>query len=252
MSRTDAARAEVVVRPIRFTDHLPQMREFLSLLGFSLRVSRAESWATMVGGSGQVALHDAAITAARPGQTALMFEVADAEALATRFAEAGLAEIETYDEAWGRVLRVQGDGDTQLCFDVRPTDFYGYRLDEPRPEHGIVSMPLLYGPPTGPLDRLLSAAGLVRLDEGDDESWRVWSSTGGGLVARHPAGDDRPPGTVHLAFRTGEPLTDLASRLTAAGYADVTLSEEFGGELTVTDPDGQNVLVLPAPENHLS
>lgn len=252
MSKTDITRAEVVVRPIRFTDHLPRMREFLSLLGFSPRVSRAESWVTMVGGSGEVSLHDAAISAdARSGETGLMFEVPDAQALAARFAEAGFGDVEIGDEAWGRVLHARGEGGTQLGFDERPSDFYGYRLDEPWPEHGIVSMPLLYGPPTGPLDGLLSAAGLVRFDEGDDDWWRVWSGAGGGLVARHPAGEDTPAGTVRLAFRTREPLAALAGRLTAAGHADITLSDEFGGELTMTDPDGQSVLVQPVPENQL-
>ena len=139
---------EIAVRPLRFTDHQPRMQEFLSLLGYSTRVSRAESWVTMVGGSGQVALHDAAISGSQSGETGLMFEVPDADALATQLAEAGFGGVEIYDEAWGRVLRVQDD-DTQLSFDERPTDYYGYHLDEPRPEHGIVSMPLLYGPPTG-------------------------------------------------------------------------------------------------------
>lgn len=249
MSKIDAAQAEVVVRPLRFTDHLPRMREFLSLLGFSTRVSRVVSWVTMVGGSGQVALHDAAISAtAQSGETGLMFEVPDADALAAQFAEAGFGGVEIYDEAWGRVLRVRDD-DTQLSFDERPTDYYGYHLAEPRPEHGIVSMPLLYGPPTDPLDSLLSAAGFVRLDEGDDESGRVWSSTGGGLVTLHPTVDDTAPGTVQLGFRTRERLTELASRLTAAGYAGVRLSAEFGGELTVTDPDDQKVLVQPSLAN---
>lgn len=31
----------------------------------------------------------------------------------------------------------------------------------------------------------------------------------------------------------------------AAGYTDVTLGSDYGGELTVTDPDGQQVLIVP-------
>lgn len=60
MSRSSVIRAGVVVMPLRFTDQLPQMRNFLALLGFSPRVGRAESWQDMVGGSGMVALHSAA------------------------------------------------------------------------------------------------------------------------------------------------------------------------------------------------
>jgi hypothetical protein len=242
MNMTEVARATVLVRPLRFTDHLPAMQEFLACLGYSTRTSRDHRWATMVGESGEVALHDAAISAghAPPGKTDLIFEVDQAEPLAAQFTAAGF-------EAWGRVLVVT-DGETGLYFDVRPDDLYGYRVEDPRPSHGVTSMPVLYGPPTGPLDALLSAAGLVRLDEGDDEWWRVWSASGGGLVARHPAGGGVAPGAVRLAFRTQEPLAELARRLTVGGYAGVTLAED-SGELTVTDPDGQRVLVQAAMED---
>jgi hypothetical protein len=245
MNTSDVIRTEVVVMPIRFTDHLPRMRSFLSLLGFSPNVTRADKWATMVGDSGMVTLHAADISASSSGDTGLSFEVADADSLADQFTQAGFVDVEIYDEAYGRVLRVPGH--PQLTFDERPTDRYGYQVDEPQPEHGIVSMPLLFSPDTGPLDRLLSAAGFVRLDEGDD--WqRVWRSTGGGLIAMHPPGDDTPTGSVRLGCRTRESLTDLADRLTAAGYANATASATFGGELTVTDPDGQTVHVRPVSD----
>lgn len=104
-------------------------------------------------------------------------------------------------------------------------------------------MPLRFDPPVGPFADLLAAARLVRLDEGDDEWWRVWSSPAGGLVALHPSVDDRGPRSVQLGFRTQEPLADLAARLIAAGHCEVTVSGEFGGELTVLDPDGQKVLI---------
>src|SRR5262245_46284566 len=99
----------------------------LSLLGYSLHVSRSEVWATMVGGSGQVALHDTASTTAGSGETGLMFEVPVAEGMAAHFAEVGFDDVVIYDEAWGRVLQVRGDG-VQLGFDERPTDLYGYQL----------------------------------------------------------------------------------------------------------------------------
>ena len=249
MNETAVARATVLVRPMRFTSHLSEMQEFLTVLGYSTRISRDEHWATMVGASGEVGLHDTAVAAsgAPSGTTDLLFEVDQAEPLAIQLTEAGFGKVDIYDEAWGRVLLVH-DGERELYFDVRPDDFYGYRVDDPRPQHGITSMPVLYGPPSGPLDRLLAAAGLVRLDEGDDEWWRVWSAAGGGLVARHPAGAGAEPGSVRLGFRTHEPLADLAGRLTEAGYGDVRVSEQFDGELTVTDPDGERVLVQSASE----
>lgn len=238
---------EVVVMPLRFTDHVPAMRDFLTLLGFSSRVSRDESWVDMVGGSGMVALHSTSTTSRHPAETGLSFEVPDADALAAQFTAAGLADVAVYDEAYGRALDVTGHDGTRLTFGERATDLYGYRHDEPRPEHGIVSMPLWFGPPAGPYDDLLAAAGFVRLDEGDDQWWRAWRSTGGGLVALHPATEHRAAGSVELGFRTEEPLPELADRLTAAGYTGVSLSDDFGGELTVSDPDGATILVQPLP-----
>lgn len=248
MSGSDNGRTEVVVMPIRFTDQVPRMQEFLTLLGFSPRLSRAESWVDMAGGSGMVALHAAALSSSGAGDTGLTFEVADADVLAAQFARAGFVDMEIYDETYGRAVNVRDQHGTQLTFNERPTDFYGYRLDEPRPEHGIVSMPLRFDPPAGPIGQLLSAAGFVRLDEGDDEWWRVWSSNGGGLVALQPSADRRAPGSVQFGFRTREPLDELAGRLRAGGYAGVDVSDEFGGGLTATDPDGQTVLVQSVPD----
>jgi hypothetical protein len=223
------------------------MRDFLVLLGFSPRVSRAESWVDLVGASGMVAVHSAATSdsGAQSGDTGLSFEVGDVDVLAARLIAGGHLDVEIYDEAYGRVLRVRDKAGAQLTFDERSRDLYGYHLDDPSPQHGIAAMPLRFDPPVGPFAALLAATGFERLDEGDDEWWRVWSSSNGGLVALHPSVDDRAPGSVQLGFRTEEPLADLATRLIAAGYSDVAVSSEFGGELTVTDPDGRKVLVQP-------
>jgi hypothetical protein len=246
---TTTAVTDIAVMPIRFTDQVPQMRDFLALLGFSPRVSRAESWVDMAGGAGMVAVHGAAVSdsGARPGDTGLTFEAGDVAVLAARLTAAGFPDAEVYDEAYGRALRVRDKGGAVFIFGERPDDLYGYHADDPRPEHGIVSMPLQFDPPVGPFADLLAAAGFDRLDEGDDEWWRVWSSPAGGLIALHPSVDDRGPGSVQLGFRTGEPLADLATRLIAAGHSDVAMTDEFGGELTVIDPDGQKVLVQAIP-----
>lgn len=245
------SKVEVEVRPLRFTAHLAQMREFLSLLGFSSRVRKQDLWATMVGESGQVALHDVAISAAggRSGETGLWFEASDLGALATQFAAAGFGDSTIEDEAWGRVLTVRGEGGAELGFDDRPTDFYGYEVDEPEPRHGITAVAVLYDVPAGPLDRLLEAAGLARLgegnrDEGEGEAVRVYRANGGGLVALSAsAADDAVAGRERLAFRTGEPLPALAGRLESAGHPDVRLA---GDRLSVRDPDGVEVEIRPA------
>lgn len=224
------------------------MRDFLALLGLSPRVTGAEKWVVMAGASGTVGLHATAVASsgAASGETDLTFEVPDADALKAQLAAAGLVDAEIYDEAWGRVLTVRDHHQRELYINERPDDYYGYQLDEPRPEHGIVSMPVKFEQPAGTFAETLASLGFVRLDEGDDALWRVWSSPDGGLVALHPPTDETAPGSVRIGFRTHEPLKELAERLVAAGHQDVTLSDEDGGALTVTDPDGQKVLVQPS------
>lgn len=246
MSTAKDEPVEVLVRPLRFTDRLSRMRDFLVSLGFAPRIGRGEQWLTLAGAAGEVALHEAreGEPGASSGDTGLWFEASDIDALTRRFSVAGM-EAEILDEAYGRVLHVRGPEGASTGFDAPMTDTYGYEVHDTPPRHGIVTMPVLFGPPVNPLEPLLSTAGFVRLDEGDDRWWRVWRSTGGGLVAVHPPGEDTPEGFVRLGFRTREPLAALAERLRAAGYDDVRVTEEFGGELTVTDPDGQRVLVQP-------
>lgn len=256
--RTDASatRAGVRVLPMRFTANIERMREFLALLGCSTKVSREGSWVAMAGAAGMVALH--AVHDDRPddrGRTDLWFETTDLDALRAVYLAAGFRDVEVFDEAFGRELTVRDRDGRTVGFEQPSDDLYGYRLDQPRPEHDIVSMPILAEDPAGTFGRLLLPAGFDRLDEGDD-TWRVWGGAGGMVALRRPATDGAEvDGSVQLGFRTHEPLTELAERLTAAGHTEVTLSEtatpaEPGaptgrGELTVTDPDGRQVLVQP-------
>jgi hypothetical protein len=244
MNTTRTNQTDVAVMPLRFTDHLRPMRDFLALLGFSSRVSRDESWVDMAGESGLIALHPAATSGsgAPSGHTSLSFEVPDVGALARQLTP-DFADIDIYDEAWGRVLLVRGQAGSQFDFNERFIDRYGYHVDEPHPAHGVAAMAVRYEPPSAPIRHLLAAAGFTRLDEGDDQWWRAWRAPGGGIVALHPPTDGQPHGSTRLGVRTQEPLADLADRLRAAGHKDVVVSTDFGGELTVIDPDSQSILV---------
>jgi hypothetical protein len=51
---------------------------------------------------------------------------------------------------------------------------------------------------------------------------------------------------VQLTFETAEPLTDLAARLSGAGFPAEIVTENFGSLVVVTDPDGQPVQVYAA------
>jgi hypothetical protein len=101
---------------------------------------------------------------------------------------------------------------------------------------------------------MVAGAGMVALHSAAGSDPEARNVYGGhtGLVALHSG---RPktriiagPGAVQLGFETRQPLADVAIRLTKAGHRDAMVRRlELGEVLCVTDPDGQPVVVLPAP-----
>lgn len=64
-----------------------------------------------------------------------------------------------------------------------------------------------------------------------------------GMLAVHRA-DPGDAGRCELAFETDEPLTDVADRLRAAGFAPgPVVDESHGHSLSVLDPDGVRVQI---------
>jgi hypothetical protein len=139
--RTD----DCVVRPLRFTDDVAAMRDFLGLLGLAPRVeSQRGGWVDLVAGAGMVALHDAAgsATGGRPGQTNLSFESADLDALAARLSDAGWDDATIWDEAYGRVLSVTDPAGERLWVDGYNDDDYGYDVHRPERDGRWSVMPV--------------------------------------------------------------------------------------------------------------
>jgi hypothetical protein len=232
--RTD----DCIVRPLRFTDDIPAMRAFLELLGLAPRVeSQRGGWLAMVSGAGMLALHDAAssTTGSRPGETGLSFEGADLEALATRLSDAGWTDATIWDEAYGRVLSVTDPDGEQIWVDGYSDDDYGYRIHRPDRDWRWAVMPVRSTAAPGEYVRFLGCFGL---EPGPNDPDPV---VGGhvGLV-RLVAGSE----PTRLGFATEEPLDAVAERLRSAGHADAAVAPE---RLTVTDPDGQPVVVYPYP-----
>ena len=232
--RTD----DCIVRPLRFTDDIPAMRDFLALLGMAPRVeSQQGGWVAMVSGAGMVALHDAASSTmgAQPGQTELAFEGAALEALADRLSDGGWVDATIWDEAYGRVLSVTDPDGDQIWTDGYSDDDYGYRIHQPERDWRWSVLPVRSTQSPGEYVRFLGCFGLGRrADEG--------SPVVGGHVGmiRLEAG----PKATRLGFATEEPLAAVAKRLRSAGHADAAVADDV---LTVTDPDGQPVSVYPYP-----
>lgn len=244
----------IVVQPVRFTDDVAAMQQFLAAVGLRPRLaSEGGAWVEMVAEGGMVGLHSVASsdTGATAGQTSLAFEADDVAALADELRDAGVGDVVIYDESYAKVLTCRDPlGDT-IVINGRSDDLYGYRLvSAEAPAPGLRVVPVRFTDPTGPMGPWLESLRLT-LAPGGDDSYRMYGAAGGdhGYVGLHAVyGDDLPifaaPAAVHLTFATTEPLDDAATRLVAAGYSDAAVErKEFGAMLTVTDPDGRECQV---------
>ncbi|TDD48485.1 VOC family protein [Kribbella antibiotica] len=209
--------SDVVVRPLRFTDRVAEMRAFLEALGLHARLESASGgWVDMLAGRGMVALHDAASssTGGKPGQTRLSFEAEDIGRLKDLLESAGYGDVAIWDEAYGRVLKVSGPAGESLWIDERSDDLYGYKLNEGVPDERVTLTPLLDATHQAEWRKLLTVLGLA-------DGFRFGS----------------PGDEVRLEFVTTEALDDVLQRL--SGY-EVIRSYDT---LEITDPDGQPVMV---------
>lgn len=248
--------SQIVVRPVRFTDRLPEMKHFLEVIG--LRpwiVAGGGGWADMSCAAGRVALHDASSdSGGLPGQTTLSFEADDIIVLARQLTGAGVPDVTVYDEAYGRVLTCRDPVGATVAIDERATDLYGYQWRaEADVEQSLRVMPVRFADPAGPYGGFLRALGLRPAGEVNPYYVNFLAADGSqGQVGVHyvfgealpiVASEGQP--AVQLTFESAEPLEQLAARLAAAGYEPGIRSEDFGSLLHVTDPDGQEVQVHP-------
>ncbi len=233
----------VTVRPIRFTDHVEQMRSFLQVLGLRPRIeSLGAGWVDLVGETGLVAVHEAATSdGGHPGGTTLLsFECADAEALADRLRRRGFDDATVVDDAYGRALHVTDPDGALVVADQVQDDLYGYRAVQTAGRSPIVVSPVQFTTEIARQATFLTVLGLRAL-AGASSSWQQW--TGNGTIGLHA---DEAPRTI-LSFQTRNALTELVSRLIGAGFADARSAEEdFGTVVHVTDPVDQDVVIVAA------
>ena len=245
----------LLVQPVRCTDHLSDMRRFLEAIGLRALSTSGRGWSG-TGRGGRVALHWAGSSGAQPGQTRLGFESDDVDALAARLADSAVLHITISDEPHGRVLTCQDPlGDIVAVNEAAVGERTSYPREsqlksQDRPSD-IVVMPVRFTDPAGPYRSFLRALGM---DQAVKVSpYHLDFSTAGahGQVRLHFVYSDDPPvvsggqaAAVQLYFESTGALTDIAARLSAAGFEPALSSERYGGAvLQVTDPDGQLVEV---------
>ncbi len=249
--------SDLVVRPVRFTDNVEQMRRLLEALGLRPRVeAEGGGWVDMVAGGGMVALHSAENSErqAPSGFTTLSFEADDIDVAG----EDG-SRRPVCPRSWCTTSPMVGCSTCrdplghQIAVDERSSDPYGYRVHEPtgvRP--GWRVMAVRFADPLGPYGGFLAALGLVARGEPDAHFTAYALDSGDhGLVGLHPPTErqlpdgSRPmtaePGAVALSFETAEDLREVADRLAAAGFEPQIRTEVFGSVLATVDADGQDV-----------
>lgn len=247
----------LIVRPVRFTDKVAELRAFYECIGLRARIeSERGGWVDMVAGAGMVAIHAAATSSLghAQGETTLSFEAEDVSSIAETLERAGVAGVSVYDEAYGRVLEFTDPLGNKLVADDRPTDLYGYRLLQAEPDERLRVLAVCFTDPTGPYADFLEALGLPQRE--GDEWFAVHAAPGdGGLVGLHHVYDGElpivpGPGAIHLTFETTEPLDSVRDRLHVAGHSDAAITtDEFVSVVSVTDPDGLECQIHAAPSN---
>jgi predicted enzyme related to lactoylglutathione lyase len=241
----------VVVRPVRFTDHIEPMRAFLETIGLRVRIeSQRGGWYDLVAGAGMVGLHSAASSTSGhgPGETCLSFEADDCEIVAEQLRSAGVPDVVVFDEAYGQVLSCTDPNGDPITVHGRSRDLYGYTLHQARPDERLSVQPVVFTDPQGPYRAFVAQFGFTP-SRSADEYFATCSADGdAGLIGLHYVYDGvlpivPGPAAVHLTFTTTEPVGVVGERLKSAGFEPTITHEEFGSVLSVLDPDGLEVQV---------
>ena len=198
----------------------------------------------------------AGLGAAR-SHTTLNFTTADVTAAAHELAAKGL-EVHIWDETYGKqgvIITPHGtviglNEDTQV-------DLYGgYRVHKrtaaasldssnlpDRQRHAPGGLLRLHWVYRQLPQRRLTADAVTR-----GRQLGVLALRQGGVAPVIPPAEDQfgPPYVVQLTFKTSEPFDALAEWLRRSGYEAAISEDQAGPQVSVTDPDGEEIQVRPA------
>jgi hypothetical protein len=248
--------------PLRFSPDPAAMIDFYSRLGLHQALSHDDgTFATFEGRSGTLGVHDARTTTsgAVPGHVALNLATPDVEAAASELTGHGY-EVRVWDETYGKQgVVVARDGRVIGLNESHQDDLYGgYRVHDVSapPELDVVAVCVT-------TDLRAEAAYFAPFGftapSYDDPWWiglRAGARSGvlglhaGEVESRSARPDDdpfEPVYEVRVGFETSEPLDRLADRLRAAGCAPTMITDGPDPRIVLTDPDGDEVQIHPAP-----
>lgn len=229
----------ITVRPVRFTEHAETAHRFFEALGLRVTITGdAGRWIDLRGAAGGIAIHpvEGAETGMPEGSTSLSFELSDPQGVLDRLAAAGRAEAAVWDESYGRVLGVDAPDGTRLWLDVEQDDLYGYHATGESFGGDLTACPIVFTADRAPWVGLLRDLG-AEVDLDSPGYTQVVFPGTGGCVGIHEPRAGQTGDVVGAGFLTTAPLTEVASRLTHAGYEARVVDVEPPYVL-VEDPTG--------------
>lgn len=242
----------LVVRPIRYTSRLHEMRAWATRLGLVVLLD-TDDWVVLGAGAGRLALHAVAEGDPFAGTTTLAFETDDLDALADRWRAAGIETRRVEDAAIPLLLGTTPFGGEMAAGTLSPAP-----ADGATPDPGLRVMPMLVTRDVPAAGDWFATWGLARRISGERGGWvDLEVPDGGGLVAVHGADDlaseppvDPPaaPGSVRevgvgLTFEHDD-ADALLERLRAAGLDDAhVVDESYNRTLLTRCPDGDTIWV---------
>lgn len=242
----------LTVFPLRFTARPAAMIGFLRTLGLAPVLTAGEdAFGDLRAGAGRVMVHAASgsDTGAASGDTDLCLVVPDASAAAQQLRTEGF-EVAVWDEAYGKQGVITGPGGEAIGLNEDQRDTYGHRAHDPSgADPRLVVVAVLDSDDLARDAAFFSRLGFAPAGPEVDGRLELEGPPGAGAIGLHaprpdarrtrPAQDEFGASLqVGLAFRTAEPLEELAARLCAAGHEATVRGQGAAQAVHVTDPDG--------------
>lgn len=251
-----------VIWPLRFSPDPAAMIDFYSRLGLHQALSHdSGTYASFDGRGGSLGVHDAATTTAGAveGHTGFNLATADIVAAAAELRGLGI-EVRVWDETYGKQAVIIGRGGRAIGLNqTQQEDLYGgYHVHA---ADGVPSLDVVavHATPDMQGDAAWFEPFGFTAPSYEDPWWiGLRASDRSGVIGIHhgevedigarPAEDEFGPAfEIKIGFETHLPLAEEAAKLLSAGLEPELLADEPALRIVLTDPDGEEVQIHPAP-----